>query len=365
VSTCRQLCKLVGASGCASNERCQQVTTSDEVGVCLAKAVCGDGQTDIYLEKCDDGNVVSGDGCKGDCSGAEFDNLCGKAQALPLNQTTMSTTLGGARGYYSSCGLYDIVETKTFSFLAPGEGTLELEVNASTSMLVTAYSDCADPFGSELGCKLGRAAQRNVLKLKFDGAQAKATLIAVMGKNTASGGAFTLNARFVPAVCGDGKVSGREQCDDGNTANDDGCSATCKVEWPVLCGTGAKALPLLSLAGPNMGTTLGQPDRTSTEGECTTLYDEASGADALYRFQAPSAGTLKLKLSSQTGNQNIFGYGPCGAKTDFQKFCANSDFKGKGEALDDEMTNGESIVVGVESQGTADGPFTLEAQFVP
>lgn len=33
-----------------------------------------------------------------------------------------------------------------------------------------------------------------------------------------------------PAVCGNGAVQGLEQCDDGNTAGGDGCSATCRRE---------------------------------------------------------------------------------------------------------------------------------------
>ena len=35
-------------------------------------------------------------------------------------------------------------------------------------------------------------------------------------------------------VCGDGKKEDNEVCDDGNTANGDGCSATCTVEAPVV-----------------------------------------------------------------------------------------------------------------------------------
>ena len=34
-------------------------------------------------------------------------------------------------------------------------------------------------------------------------------------------------------VCGDGKKEGTEQCDDGNKANGDGCSATCTTETPT------------------------------------------------------------------------------------------------------------------------------------
>ena len=38
-------------------------------------------------------------------------------------------------------------------------------------------------------------------------------------------------------VCGDGLTQGTEECDDGNTTSDDGCSATCTDE-PSACGNG-------------------------------------------------------------------------------------------------------------------------------
>jgi len=34
----------------------------------------------------------------------------------------------------------------------------------------------------------------------------------------------------VAAPCGNGVKDGREQCDDGNAANGDGCSSQCVVE---------------------------------------------------------------------------------------------------------------------------------------
>jgi cysteine-rich repeat protein len=41
-----------------------------------------------------------------------------------------------------------------------------------------------------------------------------------------------------PAVCGDGTVQAGEECDDGNTRNNDGCDATCHVE-KYTCGDGS------------------------------------------------------------------------------------------------------------------------------
>jgi len=36
-------------------------------------------------------------------------------------------------------------------------------------------------------------------------------------------------------VCGDGRVEGDEECDDGNTLNDDGCNYLCHIEPGFRC----------------------------------------------------------------------------------------------------------------------------------
>jgi cysteine-rich repeat protein len=42
-----------------------------------------------------------------------------------------------------------------------------------------------------------------------------------------------------PAVCGDGKIEGTEECDDGNTAPGDGCEADCKLSQVIALTAGA------------------------------------------------------------------------------------------------------------------------------
>jgi fibro-slime domain-containing protein len=43
--------------------------------------------------------------------------------------------------------------------------------------------------------------------------------------------------------CGDGKLDGSEQCDDGNTTSGDGCSATCQIEPGFACTASAAPPP--------------------------------------------------------------------------------------------------------------------------
>ena len=54
------------------------------------------------------------------------------------------------------------------------------------------------------------------------------------------GAATTSEAPAPVPVCGDGDVQGDEECDDGNTRNNDGCDATCHVE-KYTCGDGSVA----------------------------------------------------------------------------------------------------------------------------
>lgn len=51
----------------------------------------------------------------------------------------------------------------------------------------------------------------------------------VILNNNAKAESITINAS-VPAICGNSATEGSETCDDGNTANNDGCSSVCQTE---------------------------------------------------------------------------------------------------------------------------------------
>lgn len=56
------------------------------------------------------------------------------------------------------------------------------------------------------------------------------------GLPCASYGKSCVNNKCVDQVCGNGNQEPGEECDDGNLANGDGCSAACKFECPPSCG---------------------------------------------------------------------------------------------------------------------------------
>ena len=54
------------------------------------------------------------------------------------------------------------------------------------------------------------------------------------------------------AVCGDGVVEGAEQCDDGDVANGDGCSASCMVEDGWSCNDASPSMCSQNSTGTNL-----------------------------------------------------------------------------------------------------------------
>lgn len=51
--------------GAASNSTCSCTTGYIDYGRVLCDEICGDGK--VYVDPCDDGNIIDGDGCSSAC----------------------------------------------------------------------------------------------------------------------------------------------------------------------------------------------------------------------------------------------------------------------------------------------------------
>lgn len=358
VLTCQRTCNT-NAPECPGGQYCAGVFENPTIGICWPDPVCGNGEVDILNEVCDDGNTVSNDGCSSDCKSAELGPLCAEAEALVTGQTLQGTTLGGPTGYVGSCQLYSFIPAKTYSFLPPGPGTLSLTLGSTLDMDLAVLGDCADA-ATELGCHADWK-QPERLEIKFSTTPAKPVLIVVRGHSTIDVGAFQLDAIFTPAVCGDGLVAGAEACDDGNQTGNDGCSADCgAIEWPIVCA----GLPLLSTTAMNTGDTTGGKNLITSDGSCATFL--GSDNEAMFRFTAPSNGTLSLTLPEKSADFALSVIDGCGAWSEVaQLFCSNGSFPPEGvETLSVELTAGQLITVVVDGFRPGEkGPFSLQASF--
>jgi fibro-slime domain-containing protein len=180
---------------------------------CVHDVICGDGILE-GTEQCDDGNTKNGDGCSSTCSvecgwqcppGAACRAAkCGDGIVAGKEQCDDGNTMDGD-GCSSAC-------------------TLESKPPSVPEGWVCTSSSAGGPDG---GVADGGAA---------DGG-------AVDGGATNCVGPTICTT----TVCGNGKVEGSEQCDDGNDVSGDGCSPFCRLE-PVcppaggpcstVCGSG-------------------------------------------------------------------------------------------------------------------------------
>merc|ERR1712096_156078 len=64
-----------------------------------------------------------------------------------------------------------------------------------------------------------------------------ATCVVEDGFTCSAGG---LSFPSVCEKCGNGRMRGREECDDGNARNGDGCSASCALEEGFVCVGGSE-----------------------------------------------------------------------------------------------------------------------------
>jgi hypothetical protein len=88
---------------------------------------------------------------------------------------------------------------------------------------------------------------------------------------------------------------GVEQCDDGNTTNGDGCSATCTGEGCVIAATMSCNLSV-------NGDTTGGPD-TTDQWACFTL--QTTGPERVYAFTAASDGLLQADLTGLNADLDL------------------------------------------------------------
>jgi fibro-slime domain-containing protein len=177
------------SSGCVSEPHW---TCPPAGGKCVHDVVCGDGMIE-GTEACDDGNTTAGDGCAADCTlecGWECPGgtacraaKCGDGKVAGKEQCDDGNNTDG-----DGCAADCTLESKP---VAVAEGWI-----------------CTSPSAAAVG--------------------------------TADGGAPATckgPTTCTTTVCGNGKVEGSEQCDDGNTVTGDGCSPFCRLE-PKCPATG-------------------------------------------------------------------------------------------------------------------------------
>ena len=165
-----------------------------------------------------------------------------------------------------------------------------------------------------------------------------------------------------PTLCGNKKVDPGEECDDGNTANNDGCSSACKVESAGpndVCGGAA-----IQLAKQDASTLY----TGSVTGTTTGLYNHyssacggGSGPDAVYRIDPPMTGRATVRITASFSAILAARTGCTDAKSELG--CADDSLgTGSGTTLAFPVFQGAPAFVFVDGYGGSGGDFSLDVE---
>jgi len=246
-------------------EACEPPGTASCTDSCAIRTpLCGDGFV-TPLEQCDDGNVLSGDGCTSGCvpelcgDGVVNNNgteaceppgtalctdacqarsaLCGDGYQTPPEQCEDGNAVNGdsctSGCLLEYCGDGVVNDSGAEACEPPGSATCTSSCSVRVSLCGDGYQtppeQCED--GNLLdgdGCSSGC-----VLEFCGDGVVNDSGAEACEPPGTA---ACTTACTIRTPLCGDGFLTAPEQCDDGNLIDGDGCSGACTVEVPPACG---------------------------------------------------------------------------------------------------------------------------------
>jgi cysteine-rich repeat protein len=159
--------------------------------------LCGDAVV-AGRELCDDGNTMSGDGCRADCGEIEYAAHCAAAAPLTSGASVTGDLAGAPHIYTASCSNADFGSgpDRLYRFTAPAAGRLRISLPEASDLLTFAILDgCGAPGGfGELACT--NSFFPEPLEIAVTAGQVVTVL--VEGYSPWEAGTYTLRAELLP-----------------------------------------------------------------------------------------------------------------------------------------------------------------------
>ncbi len=218
---------VLPGDGCNGNCQVEPNWTCPPAGHCTRNIICGDGEVGPG-EVCDDGNTLDNDGCNSDCTVQDAAYKCTPGQPCVRS---------------SQCGNKRIESGENCD-----DGNTDSGDGCSSSCQIEGGFVCPIP---GTACKPAPRCGDGVVQTTLsevcdDGNQKDGDGCSSDCKTKGTGCVCTPGSlcKCPTLKCGNGTLEGAENCDDGNTKAGDGCSGTCTIETGYACPfTNAPCVP--------------------------------------------------------------------------------------------------------------------------
>jgi len=340
----------------------------------LRPSVCGNNVIEGG-ETCDDGANDPGDGCDATCQiepTPATRTTCANAEALALVEApagVFTATASGGNWHMSDSATFSAPCAATgresyFTVTPPIDGVVTARTVSTYNISLGARSACP-PFTSTgfLTCSDKRTPAGETIS--FAATAGTKYWIIVDAPTDNDRGRFTLDVTVKAASCGDGLVSGAEQCDDGNTVAGDGCSATCTLE--PLAGLDVCPGRAVTLAG--VGTAPRHEVVSLSTAALASNYAGTcggNGRDGVIAVTSDVSGTMRALLTSAWPSV-LYARGTCtnGAS---ERGCDEADLAKPNETtreLSFAVTGGVPTYLFIDGLSGGFGPATLSLTVTP
>lgn len=185
------------------------------------------------------GSVCSGGACTSACPPADANAVLDCASGTITGNTSAGTT---ALSSYACSGLTYANHEMVYRFVSPSNarvtvlGTRDAAATGDYDLYVLDGGDGSLACSSTSSCLTHGSGTGATETVSFDARAGQVIWISYdLWTSTSSDAPFTLQVSCVVSVCGDGAVGSGETCDDSNTTDGDGCSATCAIETGSVC----------------------------------------------------------------------------------------------------------------------------------
>ncbi|MGZ3419852.1 MAG: DUF4215 domain-containing protein [Polyangiales bacterium] len=322
--------------------------------------VCGNGTLESG-EECDDGNVVTGDGCSPMCkveSKGPADVCPGSELTLTLGTTSYKGSVSGstldAYGHYAgSCG-GGLGPDQVYMIKPAVTGTAFVKLKADYDATIYFRKDCAKSVDED-SCSAIASGSTGSSKI----AVTKDEPLYIIVDSLIGGGTYKLDVELVEAKCGDGAIQLGEQCDDSNAVAGDGCSATCQIE-PGGVADDCPGMPLI------MKGTGDAPRKIVLAGDTSTANDTATNTfghgcgnysygNHDYAIKPDMTGSLKIETNQAYASASFSVASECNNKA-YTLWCDQTSVKGN--PLDGSIPVTKDQWVYLIIDGGAKGPYT-------